>query len=307
MLFRILKIGYQKFASLFTKTGSVLGKKVRTIVKGKLSQNALEGLEKLFYEADLGVATVDLLMERCRELMESDPDASVEKLIGTIEAELIEQLEKYSQEVSLVSAGEPTVILVVGVNGSGKTTSVAKLANHFKKEGKKVLLCAADTFRAAAIEQLALWAERLGVELVKGQPRSDPAAVVFDGITAAKARACDVVLVDTAGRLHTKEDLMHELNKVRRVSAKAQEGAPHETLLVVDASTGQNAIEQAKTFHKFTPITGLVLTKLDGSAKGGVVIAIQNELKIPVKFVGVGEGLDDLEPFDPSAFVKSLF
>jgi fused signal recognition particle receptor len=199
------------------------------------------------------------------------------------------------------------VMLIVGVNGSGKTTSLAKLAHLLHSAGKKVLIGAADTFRAAAIDQLELWAKRIGVDIVKHQSHSDPSAVAFDAISAAKARGAEAVLIDTAGRLHNKTDLMHELAKIRRVCDKVCPGAPHETLLVLDATTGQNAIDQANTFHQFTPLTGLILTKLDGTAKGGIVVAIQRQLGLPIKFIGTGEGIDDLQPFDPQQFVKALF
>jgi len=208
---------------------------------------------------------------------------------------------------SSVVMGKPHVILIVGVNGSGKTTSIAKLAAKFQKEGKKVLLAAGDTFRAAAIEQLDTWAKRLGVEIVKSSPGADPAAVAFDGASAAVARGIDVVFVDTAGRLQNKVDLMRELEKVRRTLKKVIPEAPHETLLVLDATTGQNAVDQAKAFHAVTPLSGIVLTKLDGSAKGGIILSIYKELGLPVLWVGTGEGAEDLEPFDPKAYVDSLF
>ena len=201
----------------------------------------------------------------------------------------------------------PTVILIVGVNGNGKTTSVAKLAKLFKSQGKSVLLAATDTFRAAGMEQLETWGKKLEIDVVKGLPKSDPAAVAFDAITAAKARGVDVLLIDTAGRLHTKTHLMQELEKVRRTLGKVLPGSPHETWLVLDATTGQNAVDQAKIFHEFTPLTGLVLTKLDGSAKGGIVFHIHQVLHAPIRFVGVGEGEDDLLPFDPESFVNALF
>ena len=205
------------------------------------------------------------------------------------------------------SKTDPYVFLIVGVNGSGKTTSIAKLAKHFQSEGKKVLLAAGDTFRAAAIEQLATWAERLQMDIIKSKPGSDPSAVAFDALTAAKARGFDVVFIDTAGRLQNKTDLMQELEKIRRVCSKVVPTAPHETLLVLDATTGQNAIDQAKVFHAVTPLNGIVLAKLDGSAKGGIILSIYQDLGIPVRWVGTGEKADDLEPFDPIAYADSLF
>ncbi len=219
---------------------------------------------------------------------------------------MLRQIPSGLEEVS--AARMPAIFLIVGVNGNGKTTSVAKLSHLLKQNNKKVLVAAADTFRAAAIEQLETWAEKLKIDIVKGAPKSDPAAVTFDAIQAAKARGCDVVLIDTAGRLHTKTPLMQELEKIKRSCQKASSnGGPHETLLVLDATTGQNAIDQAKHFHKFTPLTGIILTKLDGTAKGGIIIAIQRELGIPIKFIGTGEQIDDMQPFDPQKFVESLF
>jgi fused signal recognition particle receptor len=202
---------------------------------------------------------------------------------------------------------KPWVIIFLGVNGVGKTTTIGKLAAQYQRDGKKVLLVAADTFRAAAIEQLDIWAQRVGVEIVKHRPGADPSAVVFDGMQAAKKRAADVVLIDTAGRLHTKVHLLEELKKIRRVIAREQPDAPHETLLVLDASTGQNGLQQARIFKEATDINGIVLTKLDGTAKGGVIISIQEELGVPVKYIGVGEDVDDLQPFEPERFVQALF
>jgi fused signal recognition particle receptor len=209
---------------------------------------------------------------------------------------------------TLVEApAKPTVVLIVGVNGSGKTTSIAKLAGWLKEHGKKVVLAAGDTFRAAAVQQLTVWSNRLGIEIVKQDTGADPAAVAFDAADAAVSREADVLIVDTAGRLHTQEHLMRELEKIRRVLGKRIEGAPHETLLVLDATTGQNAVQQARRFHEATPVTGIILAKLDGTARGGAVLSIKDELDLPVKFVGVGEKLADIEPFDPAEFVEALF
>lgn len=208
---------------------------------------------------------------------------------------------------SSLEEASPLIILIVGVNGNGKTTSTAKLAHLFQKEDKKVLVGAADTFRAAAIEQLETWAQKIGVDIVKGAPKSDPASVAFDTVKAGISRQAEVILIDTAGRLHTKTNLMQELEKIRRSCKKLSSKSPQETLLVLDATTGQNAIDQAKHFHQYTPLTGIILTKLDGTAKGGIVVAIQKELGIPVKFIGTGEQLDDFEPFDSASFVEGLF
>ena len=203
--------------------------------------------------------------------------------------------------------GHPLVYLIVGINGSGKTTSIAKLAHLFKKEGKKVLLAAGDTFRAGAIDQLTLWAEHLNIEIVKASPGSDPSSVAFDGLTAAKSRGADVILIDTAGRLQNKTDLMQELEKIRRVCNKVIPGAPHEIILVIDATIGQNGVEQAKIFNQFTPLTGILMAKLDGTAKGGIILPIYRELGVPIRFVGVGEKVDDLMPFDAVEYVSGLF
>lgn len=282
-----------------------LGKKIRDLFQGKVDEASIEKLEELFYQADLGAQMSQDLSEKVSSLYRKKPHLTSDEILSTIKQDLITELSSIPS--STPASVSPHVILIVGVNGNGKTTSIAKLAFHFQKAGKKVLIAAADTFRAAAIDQLEKWAERTGACLVKGKPGSDPAAVVFDAITAAKGRGCDLVLVDTAGRLHTKTDLMKELEKIHRVSGKANPGAPHETLLVLDATIGQNGIEQAAAFHRFTPLTGLILTKLDGTAKGGAVIAIQKKLKLPIKFIGTGETLEALQPFEPTAFVNSLF
>lgn len=307
MIFDFIKSGYQKVKNALAKAGSLLGSKIRALFQGKLDENTLEQLEKLFYESDLGVQTSLELTDKLRDIHRKNPDLDAEGLIQEIRKEILTYLPRALPSMTEpIAPGEPLVVLVVGVNGNGKTTTVAKLAKLYQSQGKKVLVAAADTFRAAALEQLGVWAKRLDVDIVKGHYKSDPAAVAFDAITAAKARGIDVVLIDTAGRLHTKTPLMQELEKIRRSCKKVCSDSPHEVLLVLDATTGQNAIDQAKTFHRYTPITGLVLTKLDGTAKGGIVINIQKNLGIPVKFIGVGEGVDDLEPFDAKSFVDAL-
>jgi fused signal recognition particle receptor len=304
MVFNFLKSGYNKFKNVLTTTGSLLGNKIRTLFSGKIDDETLEELEKAFYEADLGVQTAVELTQKVKELHSKNPAITSEMLLIEIKREILSIFKKHTAiEVSTA----PHVIMVVGVNGNGKTTSVAKLANRYKTENVKVLVAAADTFRAAAIEQLALWAERCGIDIVKGAPNSDPAAVAFDAVSAGKARNADVVIIDTAGRLHTKLPLMQELEKIKRSCRRFIPEAPHETLLVLDATTGQNAIEQAKIFNRFTPITGLILTKFDGSAKGGVIVNIERQLGIPVKYLGTGEGIDDLVSFDPEAYVEALF
>jgi fused signal recognition particle receptor len=280
-----------------------LGQKVRALFSKPVDEETLEDLEALFYSADLGRETSDSLTEIVRGLLRRNPKTSTDDLLAAVKAKLKEELEL---PIHSSPSQQLQVILIVGTNGNGKTTSTAKLCHYFQKQGKKVLIAAADTFRAAAVEQLTLWAEKLDAEIVKGTFGSDPAAIVFDAITAAKNRECDIVLIDTAGRLHTKQDLMQELEKIRRVSDKACPGAPHETYLVLDATIGQNGIDQALVFHKYTPLTGLILTKVDGSAKGGAVIALQKKLKLPIAFLGSGEGVEDFVPFNSEEFVESL-
>ncbi len=282
-----------------------LGQKIRSLFSSKVNEETIDQLEELFYQADLGSQTSNELSQKVRDLCKKKSDLSTDEILSEIKSDLLEQMRLVS--IPETTPGNPHVILIVGVNGNGKTTSIAKLAHHFQSKGKKVLIAAADTFRAAAIDQLELWAGQTGSILVKGKPGSDPAAVVFDAITAAKGRGVDIVLVDTAGRLHTKTDLMKELEKIHRVSGKAYPGAPHETLLVLDATIGQNGVEQAATFHKFTPLTGLILTKLDGTAKGGTALSIQKKLQLPIRFIGTGESMDALQPFEPKRFIDSLF
>jgi fused signal recognition particle receptor len=308
MILKFLKSSYQKIKSAFAKTGAMLGKKIRSLFAQKIDEDTLEKLEQLFYEADLGVQMAGELTDKVRDIYSKDPKINADGIIAAVRKEIANRLSKYPTSLVDIPDNQlPMVILIVGVNGNGKTTTVAKLAKCFKDQGKKVLIAAADTFRAAAVEQLDTWCKRLGVDLVKGAQGSDPAAVTFDAITAAKARGADLLLIDTAGRLHTKTHLMQELEKIKRSCQKVHPSSPHETLLVLDATTGQNAIDQAKIFHSFTPISGLVLTKLDGTAKGGIVVSIQQQLNIPVKFIGLGEKIEDFEPFDSEAFVEALF
>lgn len=280
-----------------------LGKKVRDLFKGKVTEDQLEELETLLYEADLGVEISAALTDHVRSIYHKTH--SSDDILNGIKEELLKQL--LAIPIPPNKEGNPYVILIVGVNGNGKTTTLAKLAQAYTNQGKKVLIAGADTFRAAAAEQLEKWASRIGCPLIKGQHGSDPAAVVFDAIEAAKSRGYDVVLIDTAGRLHTKNDLMKELEKIRRVCGKALPGAPHETLLVLDATIGQNGVVQAEVFHQFTPLSGVILTKLDGSAKGGAALAIQKKLQLPVKYIGTGETLEAFSPFDPKSFIHELF
>ncbi len=304
-MLNFLKSSYNKVKAALSTTGSLLGSKLRALFSKQIDSHALEELEKLLYEADLGVQTASDLTQKIKELHASNPSMKGDDFIAAIRKEILDILKVPSIDPHLASIS-PYIILIVGVNGNGKTTSVAKLAKKYQDNNKKVLVAAADTFRAAAVEQLEMWAHRLKVDIVKGVAKSDPASVVFDAVNAGKARHSDIVIIDTAGRLHTKTALMQELDKIKRSCKKLVPDSPHETLLVLDATTGQNAIDQAKTFHQFTPLTGLILTKLDGTAKGGIVISIQRQLGIPVKYIGVGEGIDDLEVFDAETYVDTL-
>lgn len=273
-------------------------------MSGRVDQKFLDELEKRLYLADVGTTGTAEIVDRVRQ-------AFLDKEItGDVEAFVKEQLRQLLSDGSpglTMATVKPTVVLVAGVNGSGKTTSIAKLAKKLKDEGQKVIVAACDTFRAAAVEQLTIWSERIGCDIVKAQQGSDPASVAHDACEKAKARGFDVLIVDTAGRLHTQAHLMKELEKIRRIVAKQVEGAPHEVLLVLDATTGQNAVVQAEQFSKAIQCTGVVLSKLDGTAKGGAIFGVKQKLGLPVKFIGVGETLDDLEPFDPEQYVKALF
>lgn len=303
-MFRFFTKKLKKLKDFLLRAPFAIGNKIRSIFQKKIEEGSFDELEQLLYEADLGAKVACDLTEKLKKHLQSSQESNSEQILQFIHTEIRQILPEKITPISHEST--PHVILIVGVNGSGKTTSIAKLANYFKKAKHKPLLVAADTFRAAAIDQLETWAHRLGIPIVKGQPKSDPSAIVFDALQAAKSRGNDVVLIDTAGRLHTKTDLMHELEKIKRVCKKVIPDAPHETLLVLDATTGQNALDQAKNFHQYTPIDGIVLAKLDGSAKGGIVVAIQKELSIPVHWVGVGESVSDLTAFDPDDFVDAL-
>ncbi len=272
-----------------------------------IDKNAIDGLEEGLLGADVGAELTASIVDRLTARIRDEKITTMDRLSQVIREEiraLIPQREAGSIDIS---GAKPFVILVVGVNGTGKTTTIAKLAQRWKNEGKSVLLGAADTFRAAAIEQLQMWADGIGVPMIKHKAGSDPAAVAHDTITAARSRGVDVVLIDTAGRLHNKSHLMQELSKVRRVIEKEMPGAPHETLLVLDGTTGQNGVNQAEAFLEAAGVTGMVVTKLDGTAKGGVILSIMRQFDIPVKFIGVGEASDDLIPFDPQAYVDTLF
>jgi fused signal recognition particle receptor len=292
-----------------TRTRENLADRIDAVVSiGKeINRGTLDDLEATLLGADLGTTTTEQVLSTLREKADRKQIKDVQELKRLLKEELLAILNSANTTPVQKVDGTPEVILVVGVNGTGKTTTIGKLAQSFRSQGKNVLLCAADTFRAAAIEQLEIWGQRTGTEVIKTKPGGDPAAVLFDALQAAIARKSDYVVVDTAGRLHTKASLMAELEKMRRTAQRIIPGAPHETLLVMDATTGQNGLQQARLFTESAGVTGIVLTKLDGTAKGGVVVAISRELGLPVRFVGVGEKAGDLLPFDPKEFVGSLF
>jgi fused signal recognition particle receptor len=296
-----LKAGIQK-----TRAGLI--EKLEDAVSGRkeIDADVLEELEYALITADIGARTTAEILEQIRQRVERHLVGDVSELKQLIREHLLEVLQATERPVPQV-AEPPAVIMVVGVNGAGKTTSIGKLTRRLQSEGRSVLLCAADTFRAAAIEQLEVWAQRTGAEMIRQQSGADPSAVMFDALQAGKARKVDYIIVDTAGRLHTKVNLMAELEKMRRTAARVIPEAPHEVLLVLEATTGQNGLEQARKFTESSAVTGIILTKLDGTAKGGVVVAISRELNLPIRYVGVGEQIDDLLPFDPETFVASLF
>lgn len=273
---------------------------------GKIDSGLLDSIEETLITSDMGVRESAEIIEWLKKKVEEEKITESNAIINLLKERMTEDLKQPVMPV-MFSKNPPTVIMVVGVNGTGKTTSIAKLANRLKTEGRSVVLAAADTFRAAAVEQLHIWAERTGVEIIKHTENADPAAVAFDATKSAVSKAKDVLIIDTAGRLHTKSNLMEELKKVKRVIAKALPGAPHEVILVLDANIGQNSISQAKQFHEALDVTGIILTKLDGTAKGGVVFSIKSELRIPIKFIGIGEKVDDLYPFDSREFINALF
>jgi len=296
-----LKAGIEK-----TRTGLVDRLEEAIAGRKEIDADLLEELEFALITADIGVNTVSEILESIRQRVDRKQVGDAQQVKQLIAAHLLEILEAAERPIPRVTQ-PPAVVMVVGVNGSGKTTTIGKLANRFKAEDRSVLLCAADTFRAAAIEQLQVWGVRTETEVIRQSAGADPSAVLFDALTAAKARKVDYVIVDTAGRLHTKQNLMAELEKMRRTAAKVIPDAPHEVLLVLDATTGQNGLEQARRFTETSGVTGIVLTKLDGTAKGGIVVAIARELNLPIRYIGVGEQAGDLLPFEPDKFIASLF
>jgi fused signal recognition particle receptor len=299
---------FSKLKEGLTKTRQALVEKIENIlpIGKKIDEELFEELEEALIQADVGVQTSMELVEAIRKAAKERKLETAEELKVVLKEKISEIMGVETQSLNIKDVS-PTVIMVVGVNGVGKTTTIGKLANKLKQDGKKVLLGAGDTFRAAAIDQLEIWGNRVGVDIIKHKEGADTAAVAYDSVNAAKARGADVLIIDTAGRLHTKSNLMEELKKVKRVIDRELPGAPHEVLLVLDATTGQNAISQAKIFGEAADVTGIALTKLDGTAKGGVVIAIKSELSIPVKLIGIGEQIDDLKDFDAKEFVDALF
>jgi len=300
-----------KFKEGLTKTSTAFVEKVEDLIsrRKKIDEEFYEELEEILISSDVGVNTVMTMIDDLRKevrVRKLEEPADLQPVLSEKLVEMLSGDAGNDSKLHLPDSG-PAVVLFVGVNGVGKTTTIGKLAHRFKQEGKKVLLAAGDTFRAGAIEQLEVWGERVGVDVIKHQAGSDPAAVMFDAVQAAKTRGVDVLLCDTAGRLQNKVNLMEELNKIYRVIGREIPNAPHEVLLVLDATTGQNALSQAKLFGEKTGVSGLVLTKLDGTAKGGIVVAIRQEMNIPVKFVGLGEKMDDLQEFDSEQFVHALF
>lgn len=306
MVIKFLKSSYEALKSALKKTRSRFADRLRNLFSGKINEELLDELEEIFYEADLGVKTAQELTKKTKDFLRKNPEATSDSVLSFMEEELANSIQSFDYSLKTAEKS-PTIILVVGTNGNGKTTFIAKLAKRLLEDGKQVLLAAGDTFRAGAQEQLGVWAERLKVEMVSGKYMADPAAIVFDAIQAAQARGIDYLLIDTAGRLENKTHLMKELEKMKRSCQKFSPESPHETLLVLDATIGQNGLSYAKTFQEFTPLTGLVLTKMDGTAKGGTALTIQKELGIPIKFIGTGEGIHDLVPFEPKSFVHALF
>jgi fused signal recognition particle receptor len=307
MILKFLKSKYDALTSALKKTRSKFADRLHALFSTPIDESKLEELEAIFYEADLGVKLSHELIQKTRSLLRKKQNLSSDEVLHFLEQELVSDLLPFDYSMHQAPVGELSVMLVVGANGQGKTTAIAKLASAYTEQGKKVLLAAGDTFRAGAQEQLSHWAQKIGCDIVTGNYKSDPAAVVFDAIQAAHARSTDILLIDTAGRLENKTHLMQELEKIKRSCQKLNPSYPHETLLVLDATMGQHALSYAKTFSEFTPLTGMILTKMDGTTKGGAALYLQKELKIPIKCIGTGEGAKDMAPFDPKRFVHALF
>ena len=307
------KIGFTRLKEGLTKTrDNIVGKVAKLVAtRSTIDDQLLEQVEEILIAGDVGVGTTMSILDSIKKRVKNEGYTNASDLNRLLKDEILRQCTGDSSngesDPFTLPDVKPFVIMIVGINGVGKTTSIGKIAHQYVKAGKKVVIAAADTFRAAANEQLEIWAKRAGAEIIQQTPGSDPAAVAFDAVKSASARGADVVIIDTAGRLHTKVNLMEELKKIKRVVQKQNPRAPHEVLLVIDASTGQNGVQQAKLFLAAVGVTGIILTKLDGTAKGGIVLAISRDLNLPVKFVGVGERIDDLQPFDRQAFVDALF
>ncbi|MCR4289263.1 MAG: signal recognition particle-docking protein FtsY [Candidatus Scalindua sp.] len=299
---------FQKLKNSLTKTRSKITSKFKNLLsfKRNIDEGVLEELEVVLLESDIGVGLVTKIIQDIRDAWKSKEIEDTTGVYDFLKNDLKQSLKDGNSSIKIAHA-PPTVIMVAGVNGVGKTTSIAKLANLYIKQGKKVMLAAGDTFRAAATEQLDIWSKRIGADIVKHQSGADPSAVTFDALEASLSRGIDILIVDTAGRLHTHENLMNELTKMKRVISKKIENAPHEVLMVLDATTGQNAISQAKLFKEAVGVTGIFLSKLDGTAKGGAILGMRKEIDVPVKYVGLGEGIDDIQEFDADKFVDALF
>ncbi|MDR1160350.1 MAG: signal recognition particle-docking protein FtsY [Syntrophomonadaceae bacterium] len=297
----------ERMKKSLSKTRENFTGKIEALIKNNrsLDDDFWEDVEDILIQADCGMKVTMNLVEKMKQTAKKNKIKESSQVLNIMQEEIANIIGRESMVINWAASG-PTIIMVVGVNGVGKTTSIAKLAYRYKKEGRKVLLAAADTFRAAAIDQLQIWADRVGVDMIKHQEKADPGAVVFDALSAAEARKADILIIDTAGRLQNKVNLMNEIGKIRRIIERERPDAPHEVLLVLDATTGQNAVSQAQVFLEVSGITGIVLTKLDGTAKGGIVLALAQELNIPLKYVGIGEGLEDLRDFSPTVFAKAL-
>ncbi|MFA5250337.1 MAG: signal recognition particle-docking protein FtsY [Parachlamydiales bacterium] len=302
-MWRPFKETFQKITRHFIKAGLSLGTKIKKLFSGQVNEALLNDFEKLLFEADLGAEEALKITRQLKDELKKKPQMNTAELINFLKTELA---DLFPSPPSRQIQARPHVILLVGVNGSGKTTSLAKLAYYYQSHNQKVLIAAADTFRAAALEQLTVWNEKLQAEMIRFQPGADPAAVVFDALEAAKSRGSDIVLIDTAGRLQNKTELMQELEKIKRTAGKKIPGAPHEILLTLDATVGQNGLDQAEIFHRSLALSGIILAKFDGTAKGGIIIAIQKKLGLPVLWVGLGEKLEDLKPFDAQVYIEEL-
>lgn len=305
-----MKFSFKRLVQGLTKTKDNLFGKIRSAIgmHTKIDDDFLEEIEEILIKSDIGVSTTQKIIDGLIEANKSEKPEGPDEIMALLKREIGKIFANGDEEISFFDINQkPFVIMIVGVNGTGKTTTIGKMAKYFSERGNKVLLAACDTFRAAAVEQLEIWSQRAKCDIVKSNPGGDSAAVAFDAVQAAARRGVDVVIIDTAGRLHTKLNLMEELKKIKRVVNKAMPGAPHETLLAIDATTGQNGVQQVKVFDEALELSGLVLTKLDGTAKGGIVVAIADQFEVPVKFVGLGEQIDDLDEFSKSNFVEALF